>query len=179
MAIRFAGVTLTIFLSAAGVALATGGHGPTTFEGTCRLSGTLHQRPALTSTPQEGRAAARARGTCSGTLTDRRGRTHELNDAPARYAARAGGTMSCGGGTAEGRGYLQIGKRRIRFLFSEVRGPGVAAVSLRGRRGGSATGDGHVASDEDPVAIAQKCAGPGLRSAHLDIDLAATPAISG
>jgi hypothetical protein len=179
MAVRLAGVTLTIFLSAATVALAGGGHGPTTFEGTCHLSGTLHQRPGITTVPQEGRAAARARGTCSGTIMDARGRAHDVSDAPTRYAARAHGTVSCGGGSAEGRGYLKIGGRRIGFLFSEVRGPGVATVSLQRRAGGSATGTAHVAADEDPVAIAQKCSGPGLRSAHLDIDLATTPAISG
>jgi hypothetical protein len=77
------------------------------------------------------------------------------------------------------QGYLQIGGPRIRFLFSEVRGPGVAAVSLQGRAAGSATGTGHVAADENPVDIAQKCSGSGLRTAHLDLDLATTPSISG
>jgi hypothetical protein len=36
-----------------------------------------------------------------------------------------------------------------------------------------------VAADENPVDIAQKCSGSGLRTAHLDLDLATTPSISG
>jgi hypothetical protein len=36
-----------------------------------------------------------------------------------------------------------------------------------------------VAADEDPVEIARKCAGDGLRTAHLELDLATTPEISG
>ena len=170
---------MTILACAAGTALAGGGHGSSTFEGTCHMSGLLRQSPPITTMPQDGNASARTRGTCSGTLTDARGRTHELSDAPASYAARASGTMSCGGGTADGHGYLRIAHRKIRFLFSEVRGPGVAAVSLQGRAGGSATGTAHVAADEDPVEIAQKCSGSGLATAHLDLDLATTPAISG
>ena len=179
MAVRLAGLTLTILVCAAATALAAGGGRTETFEGTCHMAGSLRQNPPITNTPQEGRAAARVRGTCSGTLTDARGRTHELSDARARYAARAGGTVSCGGGTAEGQGYLQIAGRRIRFLFSEVRGPGVAAVSLQGRAGGSATGTAHVAAGENPAEIAQKCSGSGLRTAHIELDLATTPEISG
>ena len=179
MAVKLAGVTLTILLCAAATALAAGGRSLETFEGTCHMTGVLRQSPPITNTPQEGRAAARVRGTCAGTLTDARGHTHELSDAPARYAARAAGTMSCGGGTAEGQGYLQIAGRRIRFLFSEVRGPGVAAVNLQGRAGGSASGTAHVAADESPVEIAQKCAGDGLRTAPIELDLATTPSISG
>jgi hypothetical protein len=179
MALRLAGLTLTILMIAAATALAAGGGRIETFDGTCHMDGLLRQSPPITNTPQEGRASARTRGTCSGTLTDARGRDHELTDAPASYAARAGGTMSCGGGTAEGQGYIQIAGRRIRFLFSEVRGPGVAAVNLQGRAGGSATGTAHVAADENPVDIAQKCSGSGLRTAHIELDLATTPAISG
>jgi hypothetical protein len=178
MAVKLAGLTLTILVFAAAAALAAGGGRTETFDGTCHMTGLLRQAPPITNTPQEGRASVRTRGTCSGTLTDARGRTHELSDAPARYAARAAGTVSCGGGTAEGQGYLQIAGRRIRFLFSEVRGPGVAAVNLQGRAGGSATGTAHVAADENPVDIAQKCAGPGLRTVHIELDLV-TPGISG
>ena len=41
--------------------------------------------------------------------------------------------MSCGGGSSPGTGVLRIAGRKIRFSFSEVRGPGVAAVSLQGK----------------------------------------------
>jgi hypothetical protein len=103
----------------------------------------------------------------------------ELEDAPSTYFAQATGSMSCGGGTSEGSGVLHIGGRKIRFSFSEVRGPGVAAVSLQGRAGGSATGAAHVSADESPADIAAKCSGEGLSSAPIDINLETTPAISG
>jgi hypothetical protein len=179
MALRLAGVTLALLIGAAGTAVAGNKHGPITFEGTCELSGMLLQSPPLTNLPQEGSATARASGTCSGTLTGARGHVRELDDAPSRYFAGASGSMSCGGGSSKGSGVLGIAGRKIRFTFSEVRGPGVAAVSLEGRGGGAATGAAHVAQDADPADIAAKCSGDGLRSAHIDIHLATTPAISG
>jgi hypothetical protein len=152
-------------LAACSVAAASGGHGHATFEGSCTFSGVLTQEPPVTNLPQPGRATARAVGTCSGS--------------PARYFARAHGDISCGGGTATGRGFIRIGRRKLRFLFSEVRGPGVAAVRLEGARGGSAAGEARVSEEEDPVQIAQQCSGPGLRSVRIDIDIATTPSLSG
>ena len=154
-------------------------HGPVTFAGTCALSGTLVQDPPVTAIPSQGRARATATGTCSGTLTDKHGRTRELRDAPARYAAAAEGVVGCGGGSAEGRGTLTLAGRRIAFAFSEIRGPGGAVVMLEGARGGSAAGEANASPDEDPAAIAAACAGPGLRSVGIDITLATTPSISG
>lgn len=132
---------MAVLTGAAGSALAGNGHGPVTFEGTCELSGLLSQSPPITNVPQPGDATARARGTCSGTLTGARGVARELESAPSSYVASASGSMSCGGR--------------------------------------SATGAAHVSQDEDPADIAAKCGGEGLRSAHIDIDLATTPAISG
>ena len=179
MALRLAGVALALLVGAAGTAVAENRHGPITFEGSCELAGVLAQSPPITSVPQPGEATARARGTCSGTLTGARGVVRELDAAPSRYFARASGSVSCGGGSAEGSGVLRIKGRRIRFAFSEVRGPGAAAVTLQGRSGGSATGAAHVSQDEDPAEIAAKCSGEGLRSVRIDINLQTTPAISG
>lgn len=179
MAIRVLGTTLVISIVLAGSAIAGNKHGPITFEGSCELTGVLTQSPAITNLPQPGDATARAQGTCSGTLTGARGVVRELDSARSRYFARASGSMSCGGGSAEGSGVLNIAGRKIRFEFSEVRGPGTAAVQLKGRAGGSATGSANVSADEDPVEIAKKCSGEGLNSAHIDINLATTPAISG
>jgi len=179
MAIRIAGVALALLIGTAGTAFAGNRHGPITFEGNCELSGVLRQSPALTHLPQDGSATARAQGTCSGTLTGARGHVRRLEDAPSRYFAQASGSMSCGGGSSDGTGVLRIAGRKIRFSFSEVRGPGVAAVTLEGRGGGSASGAAHVAEDTDPAEIAAKCGGPGLDSAEIDINLATTPAISG
>jgi len=47
------------------------------------------------------------------------------------------------------------------------------------RAGGTATGAAHVSEQEDPAEIAAKCSGDGLSSAHIDINLATTLAISG
>ena len=150
-----------------------------TFQGTCQFSGVLRQDPPLTNTPQPGRAAALAAGTCSGSLTGSKGRTRQLDGAHAGYFARAEGTSSCAGGTAAGAGFLRIRGERIDFHFSEARGPGAAAIRLEGARGGSATGAARVSDDEDPVRIAQECSGSGLRQVRIQIDLATTPAISG
>ena len=170
---------MAILVCAVSTAFAGNKHGPITFEGSCELSGVLTQSPPITNLPQPGDATARAEGTCTGTLTGSRGVVRELDAARSRYFARASGSMSCGGGSAEGSGVLRIAGRRIRFAFSEVRGPGVAAVTLEGRAGGSATGAAHISQDEDPADIAAKCGGDGLRSAHIDINLQTTPAISG
>jgi len=179
MAIRLIGTTLVILAAVAATALAGNRHGPLTFEGTCELSGLLRQSPPITNVPQPGSASARARGTCSGTLTGSRGVVRELDAARSTYFARASGSVSCGGGSATGSGVLRVGGRKIQFKFSEVRGPGTAAVQLKGRNGGSAAGTANVSADEDPAEIAQKCGGEGLSSAHIDIKLATTPAISG
>jgi hypothetical protein len=141
------------------------GGGADTFQGTCQFSGKLRQRPPLTNTPQAGSATARARGLCAG--------------ASARYFARAAGTLSCGGGSAAGKGFIQLRGERIRFTFSEVRGPGAAAIRLEGADGGSATGEARASEDEDPVEIAERCGAEGLRSVRIHIDLATTPSISG
>jgi hypothetical protein len=150
-----------------------------TFAGTCEFTGTLRQNPPLTNTPRPGRATAIAIGRCSGTLTDSKGRTRQLDDARAAYAAQAEGTTSCAGGTAEGAGFILLRGERIEFRFSEVRGPGAGAIRLDGARGGSAAGTARVREDEDPVRIAQECSGSGLRQVGIRIDLATTPAISG
>jgi hypothetical protein len=171
-------VTVSAVLAIAAPAAATP-RGQVMFSGSCTLSGTLVQDPPMTAVATPGRAFATAVGTCSGTLTDRRGRTRELTDARTRYAASAAGVVGCGGGTAEGHGVLALAGRRIAFAFREVRGPGVAAIKLQGARGGSATGHAAVSPDEDPAAIAAACAGPGLRSVGIDITLATTPSISG
>jgi hypothetical protein len=136
-----------------------------TFQGTCQFSGKLRQKPPLTNLPADGRASVRAQGRCSGVR--------------ATYVATARGTTSCGGGSAAGAGFIRFAEGRIRFRFSEVRGPGTAAVRLEGTGGGSAAGEARVSEDEDPARIAEKCGGAGLREVRIHIDLATTPFITG
>jgi hypothetical protein len=180
MAIRLAAPVLVVCaLIAASAAPAAERHRADSFEGTCQFSGILRQQPPVTSLPHPGTATARAIGTCSGTLTRANGQKRDLDASPSRYLARAQGDISCGGGTAEGHGYIRVGGAKVRFLFSEVRGPGAAAVRLEGRGGGSTAGEARVSADEDPVEIAQKCSGQGLDVVRIDIDIATTPALSG
>jgi hypothetical protein len=182
MAVRIATAVSAALLLALGAPAAEGdrGHGKaSTFEGTCEFSGVLRQSPPLTNVPQPGRATAGALGTCTGTLTDERGRVSQLTAARSSYFASARGTLSCGGGTAAGSGFMRVGRETIRFRFSEVRGPGAAAIRLDGEAGGSAAGAATVSEDEDPVEIAEKCSGEGLRQARIDIAIGTTPAISG
>src|SRR3954469_20347098 len=85
-----------------------------TFAGQCHLTGRVKFRPGLRTAPQDIRQRVRAPGTCSGTFTDRRGRTHELNDGRAAYLAREQApNASCAGGTASGRGKLVFRFGRI------------------------------------------------------------------
>ncbi len=175
--VRLAVATVAILLAVPSPAAAK--RKPVTFAGTCSFAGTLVQDPPITAVPAPGQAFATAAGTCSGTLTDRKGRTREVSDARSHYAARAAGVVGCSGGSAEGDGVLTVAGRRIAFAFSEVRGPGGAVITLRGASGGSATGEAHASPSADPAEIAAACAGPGLRSVPIDITLATTPAISG
>ena len=177
---RSATLAITIGLLAAAAPAGAAEHGPETFEGTCALSGTVVQDPPMTNVPAPGSASATAAGTCSGTLTDRKGHARSVEAAHSSYAAQASGVIGCGGGSATGAGVLRIQGTRIAFTFSEVRGPGAAAVRLEGAGGGSATGAATASTSEDPAAIAAACASPaGLRSVAIDIQLATSPAISG
>jgi hypothetical protein len=151
-----------------------------TFSGTCHFSGQVVFQPPLTATPQTIRQRVRLPGTCSGTLVDRRGRPHQLSDAPVTFVERSrGDNASCAGGTATGRGALRFQRGRIRFAFSETRTGGAAVASAQGARGGSAHGAASVSQSEDPVAIAQRCAGPGLERVTIDADFTTAPSISG
>ncbi|HEX2233315.1 MAG TPA: hypothetical protein VHG69_08120, partial [Thermoleophilaceae bacterium] len=78
-----------------------------TFSGQCHFEGSVRFSPPLTLTPQPGRGEARAAGPCTGTWTDHRGRTHQLDGDRVRYVAANQGEISCGGGTAQGSGYLR------------------------------------------------------------------------
>src|SRR5918992_1231188 len=124
---------------------------------------------ALPAAPAPGEARARAKGPCSGTWTDARGRVHELDGDAVTYVARAEGTVSCEGGSATGSGFLRYRGDRLEFDFSEVRGPGAAAISLQGEDGGGAGGAAAVSEDEDPAEIAEKCGGEGVRQVGIRI----------
>ena len=76
-------------------------------------------------------------------------------------------------------GALGLATLARRLSFTEVRGPGAAAIRLEGADGGSATGEARASENEDPVAIAEKCSGDGLRGVRIHIDLTTTPSISG
>jgi hypothetical protein len=149
-----------------------------TFAGSCQLAGVVSFEPPLTTVPQEVRAAARAEGTCSGTLTDADGGSRELDGAFTRYRARAVGQESCGAATAEGAGSLKLGGERIGFALTETRVGQPGILTLEGDAGGSATATASASGDEDPIAIAQKCAADGLDRVRIDISLA-SPGISG
>jgi hypothetical protein len=176
-----AAIPLSLVTAAVALPAATapaGDHGSSTFEGTCDFAGVLRQDPPLTNAPAHGEARARAKGPCSGTWTDARGRVHELDGDAVTYVARAEGTVSCEGGSATGSGFLRYRRDRLEFDFSEVRGPGAAAISLQGEDGGGAGGAAAVSEDEDPAEIAEKCGGEGVRQVGIRIHLA-SPGISG
>jgi hypothetical protein len=154
--------------------------GAESFEGVCELSGAIRHQPPLTGQPAPTTVHGSFSGTCSGELTDRDGRTHQLDGAPADYKARGVGELSCLGGTATGTGSLLFGgTQEIQFSLTERRpAPGLAVVTLEGAAGGSATVLGTVSPSEDLVEANERCSGSGLRLVHGDAHIV-SPGISG
>jgi len=155
------------------------GTAASTFTGSCQFSGSVLFRPPLTDTPSEGRDFATAAGPCSGSFTDRHGRVHELNGTTVKYFATDQGVTSCEQGTSLGGGFFVFPWGRLAFALTEARGPGAGTLQLSGRRGGLASGIAVVSASESPTQIAEECAGSGVRSVAVDIDLATTPSIAG
>lgn len=154
--------------------------GPMTFTGQCHFVGRVTFTPAMTNDPQVITQHVRAPGTCNGTLTDRRGRTHELQNGRAAYVAtELAPNSSCSSGTAEGNGKLVFRYGSLRFVESETRAGVVVHATATGREGGSASGVAEPTPDQDPAEALQRCAGKGIHSARIAIDLATTPSISG
>lgn len=159
---------------------ATGPGHANTFNGSCQLSGTVAFTPPVTNSPHPFTQHARARGMCSGSFTDRSGRTHHLNNARVRYrAVERASSGTCNGGTDAGTGVITFPEGRISFRISETRASAVVAVMLRGARGGSAAGQANVSSSANPVAIIQACGSDGLKSAPIQARAVTTPSISG
>jgi hypothetical protein len=170
-------LTLAVLSSTALTALAlssfatAGERGAESFDGVCEMSGTVRHQPPLTQTPAPTDIRGKFSGTCSGELTDRNGRTRQLDAAPADYRVRdAGGALSCLGGTATGTGSLLFGAgAEIEFSLTERRpAPGLAVVTLEGADGGSATVFGTLSPSEDPMELNERCSGSGLRLVRGD-----------
>jgi hypothetical protein len=153
---------------------------PLRFDGTCDMDGTVSFKPRLTNAAQQIKQTADASGTCSGTLVDRRGRSHELEEAAGRYLATGRGEASCGSGSPTGSGVLVFAKYgRLRFTLAESRAGGVAIVQLRGRREGSAVVTAAVSPEENPADVLLRCSGDGLAEVGLSGHLATSEPISG
>lgn len=151
-----------------------------TFDGSCDIAVTVTFDPALTNTPQDVAQTAKGTATCSGTFTDRRGRSHELADAPVSYSSfSAAKGSSCLAGNNAGDGVLGFRYGKLRFAFTERRAGPFPTLEYTGAAGGSALGAGHPASDADPVAAVQACGAGGLRSFDVEGQLQTTPTISG
>lgn len=159
------------------VALA-GERAPTTFDGSCELSGTVRFKPPMTNEPQSGRVKGRLRGECTGTLTGRKG-TRSIDGKRVKSRVHSSGLESCTAGRGEGAGYLDFGKSRLRFTYDEVRMGPVLVLDAEGAAGGSAVAEGNVSASEDPGPILEACGSDGLRRAPVDVTLRTTPSMSG
>ena len=152
--------------------------GPLTLEGDCDFTGTVRFDPPLTTTTRPVATRVRGRGTCAGTLTDRAGVRHHLEDEPAQYVTSAPAQpQSCNSGTPEGTGALVLRWGRLGFTTAETRAGAAPLLTLRGTRGGSALVNGR--ATDDPATLLQKCGGDGIDEAHLTGHLSTTQAISG
>ena len=155
-------------------------HGANTFSGSCKVSGTATWDPPMTNTAQAATQRVQATGTCSGTFTGPNGRARQLNNAPVSWqTTEYTPDASCSAETDSGSGKVTFEYGTIRFTISETRVAPVAAFTLKGAKGGTATGEANISPSADPVAITQACGGPGLIEAPSDIQATTTPSISG
>jgi hypothetical protein len=155
-------------------------HRADTFSGQCQFTGTVTFQPPLSNTPQNITQHVDAPGTCSGTFAAPGGGSRQLDHAQATYVAteRSSGA-SCAGGTASGTGALVLPYGDIEFSESETRAGVVVVATATGAAGGSAAGYAAPTPDQNPVTAAQECAGSGIPSATVNIQLTTTPSISG
>jgi hypothetical protein len=153
---------------------------PTSFAGSCQLSGTVRFDPGMTTTPQSGYVDATANGTCTGTLTHAGSPPpRRVRAAPAELAAQSHGTEACELGRGTGNGQVTIAGRKIDFTYSEVRAGPVLTLRADGASGGSAIAEGNVSPGASPVSVLQACGSTGLTQAPIDIRLTTTPTMSG
>ena len=163
---------------------ASPGNSPThpadTFSGQCQFTGTVTFRPPLSNTPQNITQQVDAPGTCSGRFVGHDGVSRQLDNAQSTYVAteRSSGA-SCAGGTASGSGELVLPDGEIKFSESETRAGVFVVATATGAAGGSAAGYAAPTPDQNPVTAAQECAGSGIPSATVSIQLSTTPSISG
>jgi hypothetical protein len=150
--------------------------GGAAFSGTCAVSGTVHFQPGLTVTSHRGRDLARARGTCFGELTGPAGRVQHLNGTPVTYiASDTAGDASCELATgATGTGKLVFPTAVVHFKLSENRVAAISALTLTGRRAGSALGVANVSPSADVLQTVRDCVGAGLERTPVDIHIAAS-----
>jgi hypothetical protein len=150
------------------------------FSGRCQFSGAVAFDPTLSNSPHALEQSVRAPGACSGSLVDRDGRSHQLSNAPVTYVATEhADNASCAAGTAAGSGTLVFPYGRLHFAESETRATATVVASFSGAEGGSARGAGTPSQSENPVTVAQQCAGSGIKEADVNIAFTTTPAISG
>ena len=151
-----------------------------TFSGQCQFTGTVTFKPPLSNTPQNITQHVDAPGTCSGTFVGPHGVSRQLDNAQSTYVAteRSSGA-SCAGGTATGSGELVLPYGAIEFSESETRTGVFVVATATGAAGGSAAGYAAPTPDQSPVTAAQECAGSGIPSATVNIQLSTTPSISG
>ena len=179
-ATAFAVAIALIGAGQAGIGRAAARDRANTFNGSCKVSGTAVFDPPLSNTAQAATWRQQATGTCSGTLTGRNGRAHQLNGAPVSWQATEYTTnASCSAGTDSGAGRIAFQYGTIRFTISETTGPGVAVFTLKGAEGGSAAGQVNISPSANPVVLVQECAGAGIAEAPVDIQASTTPSISG
>ena len=103
---RLRTLVLAAVLLAAAAPAAEAKPKPSTFAGTCELSGTVRFTPGLGASAQMTESVADAAGPCTGTWRTGK-KTWTLDGDHVTYHAVASGSQSCASGQATGQGYLR------------------------------------------------------------------------
>lgn len=142
---------------------AAGARRPNSFDGTCKLSGTLRFRAPLGNLPRATTFTDRASGTCDGTLNGRR-----RTAIPVVNRVTGSGTISCLSGAAHTADTLVFARRFPIRIHTDSAFAGAEAVAhSRGARSGDSVE--HVAVHAGQATLAA-CAAGTLRTARYDLD---------
>ena len=149
-------------LVAAGLTPAKGARRPTTFQGSCRLSGDIAFHQPIGNSPRTVSFSDTGRGTCTGRLNG-----VAVRDMAVLNRVKGSGTLGCGAGSAHTVDTLVFARRhRLRILTDSAFAGTEAVAHTRGAVSGHSVERVTFSVDEATLAA---CHAGTLRSAHYEL----------